>query len=310
MEVLVVDGMSDDATRQIAQRFAAEHPHVRMVDNVKRIAPSAMNLGIAAARGSIIVRMDAHVEYPRDYISSLVRLSVETGADNVGGVCVVRPAGDSALARAIAVGLSHPLGVGNSYFRIGTAALRWGEAGAFGCFRRDVFQRFGLFDEELARNQDDELNLRLRKLGARLLLSPGIVSYYYARDSLGKLWRMFYQYGYFKPLVARKLGRVMTVRQLIPPLFATALLLGGLLAPWSRAAAGVLAALVSCYLLAILLAAARAARQHGCACAAGLFLVIPTMHFAYGLGYLKGVLDFWVRRKRLSGRSPAVPLSR
>ena len=110
----------------------------------------------------------------------------------------------------VAVGMSHPLGVGNSYFRIGAAADRWVDTVPFGCYRREVFDRIGLFDEELVRNQDDELNLRLIKHGGRILLSPRIVCKYYARDSLAKLWRMYYQYGYFKPLVVRKLGGVMT----------------------------------------------------------------------------------------------------
>ena len=133
--------------------------------------------------------MDAHVQYPRDYISSLVALLEKSGADNVGGVCQTLPAGGSVVARAVAVGMSHPLGVGNSHFRIGAAEDRWVDTVPFGCYRREVFDRIGLFDEELVRNQDDELNLRLIKHGGRILLSPRIVCKYYARDSLSKLWR-------------------------------------------------------------------------------------------------------------------------
>jgi len=128
----------------------------------------------------VIVRMDAHVEYPRDYISSLVKLLEQSGADNVGGVCRTLPAGGSAVARAIAYGMSHPLGVGNSHFRIGSAEDRWVDTVPFGCYRREVFDRIGLFDEDLVRNQDDELNLRLIKRGGRILLSPRIVCKYYA----------------------------------------------------------------------------------------------------------------------------------
>ena len=140
LEVLVVDGMSNDETRQVIESFAAKHSKLRLVNNEKRITPAAMNLGIAAAGGSVIVRMDAHVEYPTHYISSLVKLLEQSGADNVGGVCQTLPAGDSAVAKAVALGMSHPLGVGNSHFRIGAAEDRWVDTVPFGCYRREVFE--------------------------------------------------------------------------------------------------------------------------------------------------------------------------
>ena len=228
LEVLVVDGMSSDETRAVVERYAADNACIRLLDNAKQITPVALNIGIAAAQGTVVLRMDAHVDYPADYISSLVRLLVETGADNVGGVCLTRPGSETAMARAIAVGMSHPLGVGNSYFRIGSAEERWVDTVPFGCYHREVFGRIGLFDEELVRNQDDEFNFRLIRSGGRILLSPTVVCRYFTRDSLGKLWRMYYQYGYFKPLVVRKVKGVMTLRQLGPPLFVLCLVAGAL----------------------------------------------------------------------------------
>ena len=310
LEAFVVDGMSGDGTRAVVESFAARHSWIRLLDNPRKITPTALNLGIAAARGSVIVRMDAHVEYPTDYISSLVRLLDQTGADNVGGVCQTRPGSGTAMARAVAVGLSHPLGVGNSYFRIGSAEPRWVDTVPFGCYRRDVFDRIGLFDEELVRNQDDELNLRLIRRGGRILLCPQVVSYYYARDSVRKLGRMYYQYGYFKPLVVRKVGGVMTVRQLGPPLFVAGLAAAAVLAPWSRPAAAALAGVLSLYVLTIALVAATAAARHGLGAALGLFLVFPAMHFGYGVGYLRGILDFVIRRKRVAADKGNIPISR
>ena len=149
LEILVVDGMSDDGTRTVVESFGARFPQLRLVSNDRKITPAALNLGIAAAQGSVIVRMDAHVEYPRDYISALVALLEESGADNVGGVCRTLPANDSPIARAVALGMSHPLGVGNSHFRIGTSENRWVDTVPFGCYRREVFDRIGTFDEEL-----------------------------------------------------------------------------------------------------------------------------------------------------------------
>jgi glycosyltransferase involved in cell wall biosynthesis len=310
LEVLIVDGMSDDSTRDIVAEFAAREPLVRLVDNPKRITPAALNLGILAGRGAVVLRMDAHVEYPVNYISSLVESLGTSGADNVGGVCQTRPANETAMARAIAVGLSHPLGVGNSHFRIGAKEPRWVDTVPFGCYRREVFERIGLFDEELVRNQDDELNLRLIRRGGRILLLPQIVCQYYARDSLRKLWRMYYQYGYFKPLVVRKVKAVMTVRQLVPPAFVLVLLAGGLLAPWSRLAAAGLALVVVLYLSVIAISAVRVATRHGLRAALAMFLVFPAMHLSYGLGYLRGLGVFVFRRRIAAVDQKSIPISR
>ena len=170
--------------------------------------------------------------------------------------------------------------------------------------------RIGLFDEELVRNQDDELNLRLIRAGGRILLVPSVVCRYYARDSLGKLWRMFFQYGYFKPLVTRKVGRVMTVRQLIPAVFIVALLATALAAPWHWTAATLFFAIVLAYLAAIVAFGAAPAVRQGVGCALWLCLVFPVLHFSYGFGYLKGVFDFMIVRRRASPKAEMTPISR
>jgi GT2 family glycosyltransferase len=269
-----------------------------------------MNIGITAARGDIVVRMDAHVEYPTNYIAVLVRQLEESGADNVGGVCQTCPASDAPLARAIAVGMSHPLGVGNSYFRIGTTEPRWVDTVPFGCYRRDVFERIGLFDEELVRNQDDELNLRLIRDGGKILLVPDVVSRYYARDSLTKLWRMYFQYGYFKPLVVRKIGRVMTLRQVVPSLFVTSLAVFGIAAFWSVWAMCLFAFLLGSYWLAITAVVLSALPRNGLACSLCLFVVFPTLHFSYGIGFLRGMFQFLLLRRSTIKDAGKVPISR
>ncbi|MDP3910739.1 MAG: glycosyltransferase family 2 protein, partial [Gemmatimonadales bacterium] len=216
LEVLVVDGMSDDGTRAVVAEYAAAHPRIQLLDNPSRIVPTALNVGIRAAAGDVIARMDAHVVYPPEYLPRLVAALEESGADNVGGCIITLPADGTAVAQAIAIALGHPFGVGNSHFRIGARAARLVDTVPFGCYRRDVFARIGEFDEELVRNQDDEFNHRLVASGGRVLLLPDVVSYYYARGSFRQVARMFYQYGAFKPLVARKVGRIMTLRQLVP----------------------------------------------------------------------------------------------
>lgn len=310
LEVLVVDGRSDDGTRDVVAEYAARHPAVRLLDNPQRITPTALNTGIRAAAGEIVVRMDAHVFYPPEYIPRLVAALDAMGADNVGGLLVTRPANDRPTARAIAVALSHPFGVGNAYFRIGVRAPRWVDTVAFFCCRKELFGRIGLFDEELVRHQDGEFNGRLIKHGGRILLIPDVTSYYYARGSLAQVSRMYFQYGYFKPLVARKLGRIMSARQLIPPAFVLALVATGVGAVWLPAAAALFAAIAGLYAATVLTFAALAARRHGIRVALVLATVFPVLHVSYGCGFLRRLVGM-LRVGRRSARGVAeLPLSR
>ena len=309
LEVLVLDGQSDDGTRAILDDYASRHPIVRVLDNPQRITPVALNLGICAARGEVLVRMDVHVVYPTNYIRDLVAALQQTNADNVGGVLVTLPANQTAIARAIAIAMSHPFGVGNSYFRTGVRQARWVDTTPFFCCRRETFERVGLFDEELARHQDGEFNARLIKHGGRVLLVPHVVSHYHARGSLRQLARMFQQYGYYKPLVARKLGRVMTLRQLVPPGLVLALAATATLSPWMDGAAVLFGATAVAYLLAVLGVSITAGRVTGLRGRAALALAFPVMHFSYGLGYLRRVTELALAPARRA-RQADLPLSR
>jgi glycosyltransferase involved in cell wall biosynthesis len=309
-EVLVVDGQSTDGTRKRVAEYAAAHPQVRLLENPARIVPTGLNLGIRAATGDIIVRMDAHVIYPPDYVPRLVQGLIESRADNVGGCIITLPGDGTAVAQAIAVAMGHPFGVGNSHFRIGAPEARDVDTVPFGCYRRDVFTRVGMFDEELVRNQDDEFNYRLVARGGRVRLLPDVTCYYYARGSLAQVARMFYQYGAFKPLVARKVGRIMTLRQLVPAAFVTGLGSAALAAMvWPVAALGA-AAIAAAYAAGVLACAIPVARSHGLRCAVTLAAVFPIVHVSYGVGFLRGLRDGLFGR-RGKWRDPAtVPMSR
>jgi glycosyltransferase involved in cell wall biosynthesis len=309
-EILVVDGMSSDRTRAIVQAHAADDAAVVLLDNPAGHVPAAMNIGLRRAQGEIIVRLDAHARYPADYIPQLIGWLDRSGADNVGGVCVTRPGSDTARAAAIAFALAHPFGVGNSHFRIGVREPRWVDTVPFGCYRREVFDRIGPFDEDLVRNQDDELNARLIRKGGRILLVPDVVSEYFARESFGKLWTMYYQYGYFKPLVARKLGAVMTVRQLLPATLVSALAGGAILAVVFPMARAPFAALLAAYAAADVASAAWSLRTGGIARALWLVATFPILHVAYGLGFLKGLADFVILNRAPGARVRAVVPSR
>jgi glycosyltransferase involved in cell wall biosynthesis len=310
LELLVVDGQSDDGTREIVHEFSLRYPWIRLHTNTRRITPAGLNVGIRSSAGKIVIRMDAHTVYPADYISKLVKWTEQSNADNIGGVCVTRPANASAKAHAIAFALSHPWGVGNSHFRIGTNAPKWVDTVPFGCYRREVFENIGLFDEALVRNQDDELNHRIIKHGGRILLVPEIVSFYTARESLRKLWTMYYQYGYFKPLAVRKIGSVMTARQLVPAAFVISLFLTASLAPWSSMMAVLFGAIVIAYAALDVIVACRAVVKRNVSCGLWSIVVFPLIHISYGIGYLKGVLDFLILKKDELRDPFALPLSR
>lgn len=310
LELLVMDGASEDKTREIVLQYAERYPWIRLLDNPRRIVPAALNAGIRAATGELVVRVDAHALYPPDYLRRLVDALIANGADNVGGPVIVLPARRTATGRAIAIALAHPFGVGNSWFRIGSAQPRWVDTVAYGCWRRDLFDKVGLFDEELVRDQDEEFNYRTTAQGGRVLLVPEAVSYYYARPSPRLAGRMLYQYGYFKPLVALKVGRIATVRQLAPPLFVLALILGAALAPFSFVARMVWLGMLLSYGAALLTCMASAVRAHGLRAAAALLFVFPVLHVSYGWGYLHGLWRNLVGRG-IKWRDPAaVPLSR
>ena len=305
LEVLVVDGQSTDGTREIVTRYVEQHPLIRLLENSGRVVPSALNIGIQAATGDVIARMDAHVVYPPEYLPRLVQGLQQYHVDNIGGCVITRPVDDTATARAIAIALSHPFGVGNSWFRLGVRGARFVDTVPFGCYPREVFKRIGTFDQEMVRNQDDEFNNRILRTGGRVMLLPDVFCYYYARGSYTKLARMYYQYGAFKPLAARKSGRITTLRQLIPAAFITALGTSLMGAPVSPAAAGVAAVIGGVYTLGVLGCAARVARKQGLRCAIALAGAFPVLHASYGVGFLRGLLD-GVFGRRSRWRDPAV----
>lgn len=310
LEVLVVDGRSTDGTRKHVAEYSAKYPHIRLLDNPRRVVPTALNIGVEAGTGDVIVRMDAHVVYPPEYIPRLVAALTESGADNVGGCIVTLPADGTAVAQAIAIGLGHPFGVGNAHFRIGSRKARFVDTVPFGCFPRDVFRRVGLFDEEMVRNQDDEFNNRILRKGGKVLLVPDVVCYYYTRGSFRQIARMFFQYGAFKPLAARKAGRIMTLRQLVPAAFVIGLLGSAAAAVLWPPAIWITAGIAAAYSAAVLACALRVVASHGRRCAVALTAVFPVVHFSYGFGFLRGL---WAGLSGRGGRwrdPAAVPLSR
>ena len=221
MEVFVVDGMSEDKTRDKIYPFLKKYKFIHLIENPDKTVPYALNTGIQKAKGDLIIRLDAHAEYPKDYFSSLVSWQKRTNADNVGGVLITKPGNHTPDALAIALATSSFFGVGNAYYRFPKhfSTPKEVDTVPFGCYKKDVFNKIGLFDVELTRNQDDEFNARLRKYGGKIILIPEIKVTYFARDNFRKMFRMFFQYGYYKPVVNKKIGKPTSVRQFAPVIF-------------------------------------------------------------------------------------------
>jgi succinoglycan biosynthesis protein ExoA len=284
LEVLVVDGLSNDRSREIVLEFSTRHPQVRLLDNPKRIPSAAWNVGIQNARGSMVAIVSAHCRLAPDFISRCVhRLLGGQNVDCVGGP--LTNVGETFEAQAIALAMSSPFGVGDSYFRYARRE-RYVDTIAFALYRRAVFDRVGLFDETLAVNEDYDLNYRLRKAGGKILLIPEARSFYYTRATLGQLWAQYFWYGFWKVQMLRKHPRSVRVRQLVPPLFVLILLLSGALSAISSLTAWVFALVVASYLSLSLAFSFSIAARKGWRYLPILPVIFACLHLSWGLGFL------------------------
>lgn len=293
LEILLVDGMSKDRTREIIAEYSAKHPYLRLVDNPQKTVPYAMNNGIKNAKGDVIIRLDAHAEYPSNYFSILVeKLGELAGAENVGGVCITLPCNDTTDALAIAECLSNKFGMGNSYFRVGAKEVMSVDTVPFGCFRKSLFDKIGLYDTDMIRNQDDELNGRIIKNGGKIYLLPDVEIKYFARDKISKVRKMFYQYGLYKPLGNKKLGSPATIRQFFPLLFVLGLVFGLIICIVFPILIPFYLGVIAVHLLIGFAEGLKSAKKTG---RWGCVLLMPyiflNMHVCYGIGYLKGLYN-------------------
>ena len=305
LEVLFIDGRSTDKTRAIIEKYTKEYSYIRLLDNPQQVVPYALNKGVEASKGEVVMRIDGHCVYPTNYVSELVHYLYELEADNVGGVWNTQPAKETAICQAIALASSHPFGVGGSMHKIGASEIMETDTVPFGCYKREVFEKAGLFDTELVRNQDDEFNGRLLNKGGKIFLIPQVIINYTARDSLKKMRHMYYQYGLYKPLVNKKLGSPATTRQFFPLLFLLGLVVGGLLSLFSLWIRYVYVAVLLLYLLVGLVVGAMGAiRTHKPVITLLMPWVFFNIHVSYGYGYLKGIF------KVMSGKTIHVESSR
>lgn len=280
LEVAVAVGPSSDDTLAIAEETAAADARVRVVPNSSGKTPTALNAAIAATTAPIVARVDAHAIIPDGYLALAARILTSTGADNVGGV--QHAVGTTAFERAVAAAMTSRFGVGNASFHFG------GEAGPvdtvyLGVFRREALERVGGFDETLVRNQDYELNWRLRESGGIVWFDPRLRVRYSPRSGPRSLARQYYQYGRWKRVVLRRHPSSVRLRQLVPPAAVAANAAGLLLGiTWRREAL----VIPGVYASAVAVAAVAAGRGEGARVRLRLPIVFSVMHHAWGWGFL------------------------
>jgi succinoglycan biosynthesis protein ExoA len=292
LEVLVADGMSTDGTREYLEAAAKHHPQIRVLDNPGRIVSTGLNAAIRATRGEIIVRMDAHTIYAPDYVRQCLAVLNETSADNVGGP--MRTTARTYKERAIRAVFHSAFAVGGARSHLANYE-GYVDTVIYGCWKKEIFGRIGYFDEELVRNQDDEFNFRLTRVGGKIYQSARIRSWYHVRGSLRALFRQYMQYGYWKALVIRKHRMPASWRHVVPGAFLGSLCLLAMAGLFWTPALWAAVGLAALYLSATLAVAVIIAARAQWTLLPILPVVIACFHFGYGYGFLRGILDFVIR---------------
>jgi glycosyltransferase involved in cell wall biosynthesis len=289
-EVIAVDGMSDDGARDILSRLAVTDSRLRIIDNPNRTTPCGINAGIREARGRYVAIMGAHTRYAQDYLLRCVEMLEENpGICCAGGPIVSE--GKSTFGQAIAAAMSHPIGIGNAKHRLPNYE-GYAEGACFPMFRKEIFDTVGLYDESLVRNQDDDFNYRVARAGGKIFISPSASCSYYVREAPTRLFAQYFQYGYWRVAVLRKHRLPASIRQLIPIMFFLlmfVLFVAGLYLPgqWRLTAA----ALPLMYASILILTGLGIAKKRGILVGLTFPAAAATMHFAYAVGCVWGVIN-------------------
>ena len=280
-ELWLVDGDSTDDTLAIIEQYALKHPDIHVLHNPERIVPYALNKAIEQATGDIIIRLDAHTDYAPDYFEKIMAVFAQTDADIVGGP--MRIAAGNTVQNAIGYATSTMFGIGNSSFHFEDYE-GYADSVYLGAWKRSIFATTGLFDVTFKRNQDDEFHYRAKSLGFKIYQHPDIKLYYHPRKTFYLLFKQYYQYGLYKPMVLQKVQAGFSIRHLVPALFVLylATLPAYFIIPFYYGCIPLLL-----YFLLGMLFALRS-KKPGKEMAA-ILLVYPVLHLSYGLGFIKGL---------------------
>lgn len=292
LEVIFVDGMSTDCTREIIASYLPQCPYLRVLDNPQKIVPYAMNKGIGEAKGEIIMRIDAHAFYENNYCSTIVKRLKELGADNVGCVCKTDVLNKTPKTLAIREVLSNKFGVGNSDFRTGIDGLKQVDTVPFGCWPKSVFNMYGLYDVRLVRNQDIELSKRIINGGGKIYIIPDTYCTYLARETFDGLAKNNFGNGKWNILTVYYTHNMksLSLRHFIPLLLVLGLIVPTLVGIFWHPALWLSAFVLLAYLLALGSISAKLAITKKLNFFYLLWSFI-TLHISYGLGSLMGILS-------------------
>lgn len=299
-EFLIIDGFSNDGTREIIKKYCEKHENIKLIDNPQRSQVYALNLGIERAKGDYLMRIDAHCEFPQNYISEILKFHKENKVNNVGACIDTLPGNNSLKAIAISEVMNNPFGMGGGTFRTIKNKNKFIQVDTvpFGCWKKSDLKEFGSFDEFFISDEDYEHNVRIIKKKGKIILLPWLIIKYFTRENFRKIRKMFFQYGYWRPFVNKKHRVVTNIRQLLPGCFVGGIIFLILLSFFHLFFLKILCIymllyLISIFVLCFLIKIKKKKRIFFLTLLS--FLII---HFSYGLGSLKGYFDCFILRKK------------
>jgi succinoglycan biosynthesis protein ExoA len=304
MEIIIADGMSTDSTRKIISKILTEKPqHLKIIllNNENKIVSTGLNQAILNSKGEILIRVDGHTIIATDYVRQCVKALKASGAENVGGK--MHAIGRNYFGNAVSLATSSSFGIGGAKFHV-SDRTEWVDTVYLGAWPRSVFLKIGLFDEELKRNQDDELNYRLRAFGGKILLSKDIKSKYYNRSTPLSLWSQYFQYGFWKVRVLQKNPKQMQIRQFVPPIFVMSLILTLILSLLLAKGFLLFMFILGSYVIVNMLASIIATFQGNIKYLPVFPITYAILQIGYGFGFLFGIIKFYDKWGKKSNDTP------
>jgi len=293
IEIIVVDGNSDDNSYEIVKEILSDYKNFKILENDKKITPISLNMGVKSANGDVIIILGAHSYVAKDFVSKNIHFLNTMEVDCVGGS--ISPIGDSYQGSAIALAMSSPIGVGNAFYRY-SKVQRLVDTVQFGAYRKEVFNRIGYFDEELIRNQDFELNHRIVSTGGKILLAPQVNGYYVVRSTILKLFKQYFDYGYWKTKVISKEIGAFRLRYQIPPIFILTLLISGFFGIFIEFMMNIFILIFFLYSSLILITSFKISLYSKFKYFPVLPLAFTSLHFGFGFG----LIISWIKKFFLS----------